>query len=199
MKKNGQKPPGAAPSGRLPAGQSDGAGNTPAATLNEDLAICIAAGCAASAYELAAVRAAGDRDQLPTGLFWYAGGQACDRATALAHSRELARFALSQPSAPGEALYRHAIANIVRRPFRAFCDLPLAERLAFELYMRVLPPLMAEACAEARRAADAAARLVPDRRLPDKGLWKRAAHRTGRSSKRTVLSHPSPAKLEAAE
>lgn len=129
--------------------------------ISEDLAIAIAHGCAASTYDVVSARERRDDEALPRGEFWYFGGQVLDTQIKPGHLRELAQFVMGHPTSPGEALYLHATANIARRRDGAWVKRPLAERMAFEAFSRVLVPLIDEVRADAKRRLQRAAATAP--------------------------------------
>lgn len=153
-----------------------------APTMSEELAIGIAHGAAAAAYEVVAAQSAGGNSRLPNGRWWYASGEPMERAAGEAMVLEMARFVADAPGAPWDALAGHVAARLPKRP----AGLSLAERCAFKVFVRTLPELLSEAREEDRRRIDA---LPPPPPPPDKGVWRRTGSKRRKWGDRVVMDH----------
>lgn len=161
--------------------------------LDEHLAITLAHAAAGSTFELARVREG--NHQLVNGRCWYAAGRSFETPVVAEHVAAWVEFVGVDKDMPAEALWRHVHGKLKLRCPVEWPEQPLSTRMAFSVFVETLVPLLTEARAAAKRAA--AAVVVPDVPLPDKGPWKRSlTRRGGNMSKRVVMSAP---KLEAAE
>lgn len=161
--------------------------------LDEHLAITLAHAAAGSTFELARVREG--NHQLVNGRCWYAAGRSFETPIVAEHLAAWVEFVGTDTDMPAEALWRHVHARLKLSGVVAWPDQPLSTRMAYTIFVKTLVPLLSEARSEAKRAA--AAVVVPDVPLPDKGPWKRSlTRRGGNMSKRVVMAAP---KLEAAE
>ncbi len=156
----------------------------PHGELTEDEAIAIADAAGGGVFHVLAVFKQTMPDMGLDDCCWYAGGRPCKGLTNAQAIRLMAEFVLADPSAPPEAVYRHMAARGVPFDPAGFHALPLAVRLAYEMFVVTLPRVAGEAvrAAAARRAAEEAAKPQPEgRRYPritdpapryDRKIWE---------------------------
>lgn len=170
-------------------------------TMTEALAVAIAFANAAATFDTIKSRSASGGDRLPAGRFWYAGGEALEARQADPLIEAMVELVRAHGAVPADALYLRVSALNKRIARGTWCDLELADRLAFTTFASSLPPLLVEARREAdavRLAAQAEA-LQPE--LPDRDLGYRTIRRSATIGDRLVLGSPAPARLlpDAAE
>ena len=166
-------------------------------TLTEELAIGVAHGSAGSAVECLRAQAAEPTDKLPRGQFWFAGGDVVPGLKTIeAHVSAMGQFVDQHDELPAHARYAYVRQDLLRKPIEPFDGLPVSDRVAFQVFVSQLPPLMAAVRAE-KKAAERAAQLSQP--PPNRGVYKRVKRGRKRLSDKVKLSRPVALKLEAAE
>jgi len=166
--------------------------NPVAVSLSEDMCIAIVMGSAQATYEV--VAAQNGASGLPAGRYWYNGGKRPSK-DADACVVALAEFIDHhiKGGVSGEALYIQTRREIIKEPGNLWSELPLADRLAFNVFATQLPPLLIEARADIERRR----RLAEiDNPPPDRGIYKRVKRGPRRLNRRVKMVH---AVKEAAE